>query len=72
VPISVTIVKLLIDSSGQTGASLPCWTLQMFSPGSELAHMNDRNHYHRDPSTSEIHCGDPLRRQCILPDFPLD
>ena len=61
-----------IDASDQTGASLPCWTLGPFSPGSELARMKHQNHYRRDPSTSDIHCGDLRHRRCIGPDFLLD
>ena len=53
-------------------ASLPCSTLELFSLDPELVRMNRQIHYHRDPSTSEIHCGDLHRRRCIAPDCPLD
>lgn len=69
---SIALPPSTMDASDQAGASLPYWTLGLFSPGSGLARMNRQNPYRRGPSTSDIHCGDLHRRRCIGPDFPLD
>ena len=69
---SIELPPSTMDASDQAGASLPYWTLGLFSPGSGLARMNRQNPYRRGPSTSDIHCGDLHRRRCIGPDFPLD
>jgi len=69
---SIALPPSTMDASDQAGASLPYWTLGLFSPGSGLARMSRQNPYRRGPSTSDIHCGNLHRRRCIGPDFPLD
>jgi hypothetical protein len=62
-----------INTFDQVGAaSLPCWTLELFSLDPELVRMNRQIHYRRGPLTSYIRWGDPHHRRYIGPDFPLD
>jgi hypothetical protein len=61
-----------MDAFDQPGAVLPCWTSGLFSHDPELARMNRHIHDRHGQLTNDIRCGDPRRRRCIGPDFPLD
>src|SRR5215469_15751188 len=51
---STTCLQATTDTSDQTGASLPCCPLKLFSPDSEPARMKHRTRYRRGPSTNDI------------------
>ena len=69
---STTCLQATTDTSDQTGASLPCCPLKLFSPDSEPARMKHRTRYRRGPSTNDIHCADLHRTPCIVPDYRPD